>query len=104
MTLAANRRIKAAMVDLAEATGPPNNQTTSCRSIQRSIEHALEIAVAGRAEFGIADERGLTVTKRNLMARTAICRCTWWATGSRIGVAPGGAFAPRRWAQHPGRW
>jgi hypothetical protein len=40
------------------------------------LERALEIAVAGHAEFGIADERGLTVSKRNLMARTAICRCT----------------------------
>jgi hypothetical protein len=40
-----------------------------------NYERALEIAVAGSAEFGVTDERGASARERHLLASTAWMRC-----------------------------
>ena len=73
---AAARRIKLAMAGLTDS-GRSADKSDDLWVVNPAFnyERALEVVVAGRAEFGMTDERGASANKRHLLVSTAWMRC-----------------------------
>ena len=76
VTPAAIRRIKAAMAKLADSDrGAEQPDDLFAVHPAFNLERALALVIAGRTEFGMTNERGMSANKRHLLVSTAWMRC-----------------------------
>ena len=85
VTPAAIRRIKAAMAKLADSDrGAEQPDDLFAVHPAFNLERALALVIAGRTEFGMTNERGMSATSVICSCRPLGCAVSFAATGSKI--------------------
>jgi hypothetical protein len=71
------RAIADKLCDILKIESDPSEKLDDLRAVNPAFnyERALDIVIAGRAEFGVTDERGASARERHLLASTAWMRC-----------------------------